>query len=200
MDEVVELPRPGLDERARLIRQYFSTYLHHTLPANFLPAPVVAKANPRQTVNNTRGQQQQQHNSSNCSDSNDFDSDNQGHHGDDRDVTKPGFFVPTGAGGAQPPHVPQPANATTRSAVVVGTSPQQPGLDGETERGVFPLRKYGNGNHGMGGRGGGGVVRMGESFREKAPGLMAMLAVRSEGFYGRDMAHFFSAVQVRACC
>lgn len=41
------------------------------------------------------------------------------------------------------------------------------------------------------------MVRMSEEFRDKAAALMAMLAVRSEGFYGRDMQHFFSAVQVR---
>lgn len=38
---------------------------------------------------------------------------------------------------------------------------------------------------------------MGDGVPDRAAGLMAMLTVRSEGFYGRDMARFFSAVQVR---
>ncbi|CAM9696652.1 unnamed protein product, partial [Ectocarpus fasciculatus] len=39
VDEVIHLPTPGLPERARLIRQYFSRYLHHDPPADFLRAP-----------------------------------------------------------------------------------------------------------------------------------------------------------------
>ena len=42
-----------------------------------------------------------------------------------------------------------------------------------------------------------GNLQLSKGFDEKAAGLIAMFAVRSEGFYGRDIAHFFSAVQVR---
>ena len=42
----------------------------------------------------------------------------------------------------------------------------------------------------------GGLIRLSEDFVPKMAGLVKMLAVRSEGFYGRDMVRFFSAVQV----
>ncbi|CAN0130048.1 unnamed protein product, partial [Pylaiella littoralis] len=121
VDEVVELPRPGLAERARLIRQYCSIYLHHDPPADFLHAPVAAVVARHRRVASPSGQQitpttttindSNNNSADNCTGNcNNLDGDNRGH---DRD----------------------------------------------------------------------------------APRLMAMLAVRSEGFYGRDMAHFFSAVQ-----
>lgn len=73
-----------------------------------------------------------------------------------------------------------------RRGLFLGRVPRN-GLGGTT-RGVE--RRKG------GARGGGVVVRLNQGFSDKAAGLMAMLAVRSEGFYGRDMARFFLSVQV----
>lgn len=50
---------------------------------------------------------------------------------------------------------------------------------------------------GAGKRGQHTKLQLSAGFEDNAAGLIAMFAVRSEGFYGRDMAHFFSAVQVR---
>eukprot|EP00904_Undaria_pinnatifida_P014019 jgi/Undpi1/9748/HiC_scaffold_27.g12204.m1 len=48
---------------------------------------------------------------------------------------------------------------------------------------------------GAGKRGQHTKLQLSAGFEDNAAGLIAMFAVRSEGFYGRDMAHFFSAVQ-----
>ncbi|CAM9678667.1 unnamed protein product [Hapterophycus canaliculatus] len=129
VDEVLHLPRPGLAERARLIRLYFSSYLHHDPPSDFLRGPAAG-----------------------------------------------------GAAGCR-------ETAGRREA-----SLQRDG-DTENRRSVWSrvFVKKKRGCEDSGGRR--GVVRMSEGFKRKAPRLMAMLAVRSEGFYGRDMAHLFSAVQ-----
>lgn len=162
MDEVIELPKPGLPERARLIRQYFSAYLHHDPPTDFLrlPAPAASTAastGTRAVTARSGGVAAR------------WDQDE--HSSSGRDARKP-----------------------TRA-----THSLHAELEGGTE-GSPPVEQAGTSERGNGGRGGracDGAVRMSEGFRDTAPRLISMLAVRSEGFYGRDMEHFFSAVQVR---
>ncbi|CAN0519352.1 unnamed protein product [Ectocarpus sp. 12 AP-2014] len=125
VDEVVHLPTPGLPERARLIRQYFSSYLHHDPPADFL-----------------------------------------------------GARAALGSAAAR----------AVRAPAVEATSPV-----GEREgsaAGGWHSRKSSTSSNSSNSN-----SNTGSRDIDDAAGLMAMLAVRSEGFYGRDMAHFFSAVQ-----
>lgn len=162
---MIELPKPGLAERARLIRQYFSAYLHHDPPTDFLQVAAAAVAVSAAVLTGTMAEAARGAGVA----------ARRGH--DDRS--------PSGC------DMPRPKRAVPSSL--------HPEMGGETE-GFPPVGEAGTGEQGdfrKGRRACDGAVRMGEGFRDKAPGLMAMLAVRSEGFYGRDMAHFFSAVQVR---
>lgn len=240
VDEVVHLPAPTLDERTRLARQYFSIYLHHEPPADFLPVD-----EHRQAATNSRKEEHTL-------------------------VSPPTTATPVPEEGGDTKETPPVARcdgreteATKNSKRSSTTSLTQADLsdasatcgtvakNGETS-GICSIlaksflsfswrtqrqrtdrraeegrpapssrgRMVGDGvtNHStptdtLGDddrsstkwriwfrkrRNGGGVVRLGYGFREKAAGLMAMLAVRSEGFYGRDMARLFSAIQVRA--
>lgn len=162
---MIELPKPGLTERTCLIRQYYTAYLHHDPPVDFLqsPAPAVSAAL-------LTGTTKELARSEGVAARKDHD-----HHDDHsssgRDTLRPKRTAP----------------------------PLHPELKGEP-KGCHPVGQAGTSEGGNGRRGGrahDGAVRMSQEFRNKAPGLMAMLAVRSEGFYGRDVAHFFSAVQVR---
>lgn len=169
---MIELPKPGLAERARLIRQYFSAYLHHDPPSDFLlqpPAPAVLSA-PAALTGTAGGEPPRSEGAAAARRGHDDD-----HGSGTRDTPRPNTAPPS-------PH---------------------PELEGEAEGCPPPpaAKAAGKSEGGNGCRGGGrafaSAVRISEGFRDKSPGLMAMLAVRSEGFYGRDMAHFFSAVQVR---
>lgn len=179
---MVQLPRPELAERARLIRQYFSAYLHHDPPADFLRASAAGEAAAEAAGGGGAAAR--------------------GVHGDGSTnpaLSKPGRFDHDDGNREDLRAAARsvPASAKTERA----TSPQPeleggagvPSPVGKLREDVRRDRRHG----GCGGSGGGGVVRMSEGFRERMAGLMAMLAVRSEGFYGRDIAHFFSAVQVR---
>lgn len=173
MDEVIQLPKPGLAERARLIRQYFSAYLHHDPPADFLhlpapaPAPGSAAASTGTTTKEARGggggaaARRTSHD---------------GHGSSGRDTLRPKRAAPS-----------------LHPELEGGTEGFPPAPAAGEEAGT---REQGDGHRGDG-RACDGAVPLSEGFTDRAPGLMAMLAVRSEGFYGRDMAHFFSAVQVR---
>ena len=180
VDEVVQLPKPELAERARLIRQYFSAYLHHDPPTDFLRASAAGQAAAeagRGVGVAARG--------IHVDDSTDVAlniSDRRDH--DDGSMlevcaTTGDVLAPANAGKASSPQPELEAGANVRPPA---------GKYGEKNR--MSRRRVGCG-------GGGGVVRMSEGFRKNMAVRMAMLAVRSEGFYGRDMAHFFSAVQVR---
>lgn len=205
MDEVVHLPRPGLAERARLIRLYYSIYLHHDPPSDFLrgrAAPAATAvgaagqgetAGHRESVVTISGHTHIAHveghkrSSTGCgSTKNDIDSSASTTESNTDDDNN-------NAVGKKSPE----AGADTTPAV---TSQQQPDLQGHRDAEkrpsvwsrIFDKKKRG----GADSDGGLGVVKISEGFKRKAPRLMAMLAVRSEGFYGRDMAHLFSAVQV----
>ena len=161
VDEVIELPKPGLAERTRLIRQYFSAYLHSDPPSDFLQSPTAVSA-----------------------------------------AASMGTTAEAGSSGRVPARTSHDDHSTSgRDTPRTKRAPPSlhPELEGEAEG--CPLEeKTGKSEQGNGRRGGwacDGAGRMSEGFRDKSAGLMAMLAVRSEGFYGRDMAHFFSAVQVR---
>ncbi|CAN0479126.1 unnamed protein product, partial [Ectocarpus sp. 12 AP-2014] len=127
VDEVVHLPTPGLPERARLIRQYFSSYLHHDPPADFLRARVALGSAAA------------------------------------RAVTAPAVEATSPVGGRESSAV---GGRHFRKSSTSSTSSTS---NSNSNTGLRDI--------------------------DEAAGLMAMLAVRSEGFYGRDMAHFFSAVQ-----
>lgn len=203
VDEVVHLPTPGLPERARLIRQYFSSYLHHDPPADFLRAPAVlgsaaARAVRAPAVETTspvggrgssaaggwhfrKSSTSTTSNSNSNTGSRDIDDV-------DRNLDANGErqeFVESRREGGRPTAMAKAATAAAAST----TQQHQPEahLPADTTEDEKENPRTG---------GGGGVVRLSDGFRAKAAGLMAMLAVRSEGFYGRDMAHFFSAVQV----
>lgn len=197
VDEVVHLPTPGLPERARLIRQYFSSYLHHDPPADFLRAPAAlepaaapaVRAPAVEATSRVGGRGSSVaggwhfRKSSNSTSTNTSNSNTGSRDVDDvdRDLDANGErqeFVETRREGGQP---------TAAAASTTQQHQPEAHLPADTAKDEKNNLRAGSGD---------GVVRLSDGFRDKAAGLMAMLAVRSEGFYGRDMAQFFSAVQV----
>eukprot|EP00903_Cladosiphon_okamuranus_P011484 g10816.t1 len=162
VDEVVALPKPGLPERARLIRQYYSAYLLHDPPADFLESPASAASTAASTgtmaeaASGGRGVAAR------------WEHDDCSLSGRDTSMSR--------------------RNAPCLHPDLAREAKGCPSVGKKAE-----MREYGKGRGRSRARD--GAMRISEGFRDKAPGLMAMLAVRSEGFYGRDMAHFFSAVQ-----
>lgn len=265
VDEVIHLPQPTLAERARLARQYFSTYLHHDAPTDFLASPghhkthnvqsknrnnVFVTCEGRETgttspsttmtpppemggdtkefppVKGTKEYVAMQNKTATSPVSRCDEQDKMDGNGDrnasptpviatentskkqSATVSKRRKFVGRFlsnlllAGKRQEPNTEgrecslDSARSHARDAVQLANSEED---EGDVERVSLKGRVAASGGrtNRSGDCGGRAVVCLSKDFKDKDAGLMAMLAIRSEGFYGRDMARFFSALQVR---
>lgn len=199
VDEVIHLPVPTLAERIRLARQYFSVYLRHDPPSDLMEAGDSIGygidtnhdiANGERTPLSSIEPEQE----GGChSKENGLIGDNKNNDGS------------------------KDAQNCAERPTRVGRSRVTSGCDGLAKDGWISsflgigqlavhyqrrLRGYLGGSPTSStferSKKGGSTVRLSEDFSLNAGGLLRMLVVRSEGFYGRDMARLFSAIQVSA--
>lgn len=211
VDEVIHLPAPTLAERNRLARQYFSVYLRHDAPPDLIEAGAsvgngtdanhdTAKGDiiwdERTLLSSRAGIAPEQEGRCHSK-----ENDHGNPIGDNKNN-----IVKDGGKDAQS-HAERPTRVG-RSRVTSGRDSLAgdgwiSSFLGISQLAVHQQRR----SRGYLGssptsstfeecKRGGSAVRLSEDFNSKAGGLLRMLAVRSEGFHGRDMARLFSAIQV----
>lgn len=207
VDEVIHLPAPTLAERNRMARQYFSVYLRHDPPSDLMETGdsvgkgidtnhdiandnlVQSKRTPSPSTAGIASKQE-----GGChSKENDHISDNKNNDGrkDAQNCAKRPTRVDHSRVNSRCNGLASDGWISSFlgiSQLAVHHQPRLRGyLEGSPTSTIFEGSKRG-----------GSIIRLSEGFIHEAGGLLRMLAVRSEGFHGRDMARLFSAIQVSA--
>lgn len=209
MDEVINLPKPTLRERARLACQFFATYLHHDEPTFVIDnGNNHGELEGMDTIATTpeAGDEKVKESSPETGDtplsSPYAHSNDQSNASGSVPKTSPEAKSPPVANDAKPRALSELENVRFfRPTPINGVVEQSSSGPTKDPRSLWVrVWQRGGAEIHVGRRWRRDVaskIRLSGCFLEREAYLMTHLAVRSEGFHGRDMARFFLALQVQ---